>query len=330
MKAPHFQVTTHPSESPGQIRAAVLAGLKSGRLPGRLLYQSPRQAQRWLAYHQAYSPSRTDPKLRELYRQAFAAAVAQLGGGPLVAVSLGSGGGQKDGDLFAAVAPAFRAPSVYVPVDTSPALVLEAAAHVTGRHPGLATHPLVADLEAGPDARGWLDGFVPAHLPRLLCAFGLIPNLPPERLLAYLRGQMRLTDALLLSANLSPRGFAQDATRILSQYDNPPARSWYAGALEDLGVAAADVELRVEAMPTTTDGDSWRIEVSAETRREVSLTAFGEPIPWPAGKPLRLFFSHRFTAAAFRERLSAAGLVADDAWEGADGEEGIWLCHRRS
>lgn len=316
----------HPSEFPARIRESILNGLKQGRIPGRLLYQAPGQAQRWLDYHQAYSPSRTDPRLGTLYGAAFAAASAHLGAQPLVVVSLGCGGGHKDGDLFDAIAPERRGRSRYVPVDTSPALVVEALLHVTGRHAGLATHALVADLEAEPDLSGWLDGEVPPEIPRLYCAFGLLPNLDPAALLAYLRRQLRPGDALLLSANLSPHGLAADGARILAQYDNAPARAWVLGALESLGVPASEVTLRVEAVPVSTNGNWWRIEARAQPHRDLTLRLDGETVPWSAQAPLQLFHSHRFTPAALRERLKEARLEAFAAWEGAAGEEGIALC----
>ena len=130
-------IEIHPSGFPAHLRAAALAGLRAGRIPARFLYQSDAQAERWLAYHRAYSPSRTDDGLRDLYRDAFRAAVDLLGAGPLAGISLGCGGGQKDGDLFDAIPFGARSRCVYVPLDTSPALVMEAALHVAKRHPDL-------------------------------------------------------------------------------------------------------------------------------------------------------------------------------------------------
>ena len=316
----------HASEFPAETRAAILDGLKRGRMPARLLYQLPGQAQRWLDYHQAYSPSRTDPGLRKLYGVALAAATAQLDAQPLVAVSLGCGGGHKDADLFDRIPAEHRRESRYVPLDTSSALVLEALLHVTGRHAGVATHPLVVDLEAEPDLRSWLDGEVPQAYPRLFCAFGLLPNLNPAALLGYLRRQLRPGDRLLLSANLSPQGLAADGTRILAQYDNAPARTWYLGALENLGVHPSEVMLRVEAVPVTANGAWWRVAVRAHPQRDLTIRLFGETVSWGAQETLQLFHSHRFTPAALRERLHEAGLEPTAVWAGAEGEEGLYLC----
>ncbi len=316
----------HPSEFPAAIREAVVKGLKQGRIPGRLLYQSPAQARRWLAYHKAYAPSQTDAGLRDLYRQAFTAAAAAVGRKAAVAVSLGCGGGQKDGDLFDLLALAPHTGSRYVPVDTSPALVVEAMLHVTARHPKVATYPLVANLDAEPDLHRWLDGVVPKELCRLFCAFGVLPNLDPDTLLAYLRRQLRREDLLLLSANLSPEGLAADGERILAQYDNRRARAWYVGALESVGIRRSWIDLRIDAEALQPDGEWWQVTVQGIPRRKKELQVHGQAITLTPEKPLSIFHSHRFTPAALRKRLQRAKLHAVSAWEGAAGEEGIYLC----
>lgn len=318
-------IEIHPSEFPARTRAAALAGLRAGAIPARWLYQSDAQAQRWLEYHRAYSPSRTDGEVRGLYREAFRAAVTHLGAGPLAAISLGCGGGQKDGDLFDAVPPQALSLCAYAPLDTSPALVLEATLHVGQRHPAVRAHPLVLDLEARPDVHEWLELRAGASLPRLYCAFGLLPNQDPVGLLAYLLSLLRHRDVLLLSANQSPGGLAADGARILAQYDNVPARAWYMGTLDGLGITAADVELRVEAVPALPDGGWWRIDVRILPRRNLEIRLHEETVLWRAGDPIALFHSHRFTSAGLRARLDAAGLRIAGQWQGAGGEEGIYL-----
>ena len=318
-------IEIHPSEFPARTRAAVLSGLRAGAIPARCLYQSDGQAQLWLEYHRAYSPSRTDEEVRGLYRQAFRAAMTRSGAGPLAAISLGCGGGQKDGELFDAVPPKARSRCAYAPLDTSPALVLEATLHVGRRHPDVRAHPLVVDLEARPDIGAWLDLRAGARLPRLYCAFGLLPNQDPVSLLAYLRGLLRSGDSLLLSANQSPRGLAEDGDAILAQYDNVPARAWYLGALAGLGIPPADVELRVEAIPVRTDEGWWRIDVRVLPRRNLQIRLHEEIVQFRAGEPVALFRSHRFTPAGLLARLDAAGLGIAGHWQGAGGQEGIYL-----
>src|SRR5215510_912404 len=89
-------LTFHDSQYPACLAEQVRQGLRARKLPGKLLYESPAQAQRWLAYHQAYSPSRTEPELLALYDQALQAALQALTPSALHYVSLGCGGGTKD------------------------------------------------------------------------------------------------------------------------------------------------------------------------------------------------------------------------------------------
>src|SRR4029434_8635857 len=89
-------LTVHDSQYPDSVAEQLRRGLRTRKLPGKFLYDSPAQAQRWLAYHQAYSPSRTEPALLALYQQACAAALQALSPSALHYVSLGCGGGNKD------------------------------------------------------------------------------------------------------------------------------------------------------------------------------------------------------------------------------------------
>ena len=71
-------LTVHDSQYPDRVAEQLRRGLRTRKLPGKFLYDSPAQAQRWLAYHQAYSPSRTEPALLTLYQQAFQVALQAL------------------------------------------------------------------------------------------------------------------------------------------------------------------------------------------------------------------------------------------------------------
>ena len=59
-------LTLHDSQYPARTAEQLCQGLYARKLPGKFLYESPAQAQRWLAYHQAYSPSRTELALQAL------------------------------------------------------------------------------------------------------------------------------------------------------------------------------------------------------------------------------------------------------------------------
>lgn len=321
-------LTVDESRAPARRAAALREALQAHRLPGNLLYEGPGQAQRWLAYHQAWSPSRTESAVQQLYRGAFAHAVAALGSGALHAVSLGCGGGRKDGDLLDALPEAARAASHYTPLDASAALVNEAAQHVAKRHPAVTQHPIEADLEAQPALLPWLAEQDGGDLPRLVTCFGMIPNFDPETFPRYLAGLVRPQDGLLFSANLSPGGLAADGPRILRQYDNPEARAWYRGALEALGIVSSDFTLAVASHPLATDGSRWQVTVDATLLRRVRAKTGGVTHPLPEGERLRVFFSNRFTPGAVAALLAQAGLATLNSWIHGSGEEGIFWCRR--
>jgi uncharacterized SAM-dependent methyltransferase len=321
-------IAVHESRFPGRRSEAARAAFAQGRLPGWLLYEGEGQANRWLAYHAAWSPARREDELRGLYRRAFAAAWAALGPGSPHLVSLGCGGGGKDSDALDMLPGAGGARCHYTPLDASLALVLLAAQRVTDRHTLLGCHPLVADLEMLPALDGWLTGQDGGGCRRLVTCFGMIPNLDPETFPRYVAGLLRAGDGLLISANLSPTGHGADGARILAQYDNPEARAWYLGALAALGLSPEGADLAIASRPLSNDGGWWRIEAVARPRRPVRIVVDGVAWDLAAGAPLRVFASNRFTLPAIRALLEQAGLVVAEQWIHAGGEEGIFRCGR--
>lgn len=328
-----LSLSLHASEYPARQREALLESLRAGRLPGRLLYLSPAQAQRWLDYHAAWSPSRTDEALHALYAKAYRAAAEALAGagGPPDTVNLvgvGAGGGTKDAELLAALGAGPAAQLHYTPLDASPALVAEAALQARRRAPAVALHPLVVDLAAGPALEDWL-GAHAGNAPRVVSCFGMLPNMDATALPAWLAAHLRPEDVLLLSANLSPRGLTEDGPHILLQYDNLPARAWYNGVLSELGLPRSAYALAVEARPLESGAageGAWRVCVEALLREEAELTLYDETLAFALGQRLSVFHSQRFTVAAARGLLERAGLAVQQHWEGAAGEEGIFLC----
>src|SRR5512134_2156855 len=109
-------LTVHDTQYPDRVTEQLRRGLRTRKLPGKFLYDSPAQAQRWLEYHQAYSPSRTEATLVALYQQAFHTALHRLRAVPLHYVSLGCGGGTKD-LLFLQQATARHTSLCFTPMD---------------------------------------------------------------------------------------------------------------------------------------------------------------------------------------------------------------------
>jgi uncharacterized SAM-dependent methyltransferase len=322
-------LTFHDSQYPARLAEQLCQGLRARKLPGKFLYESPAQAQRWLAYHQAYSPSRTEPALLVLYDQAFQAALQALSPSALHYVSLGCGGGNKDA-LFLQQA-ALHCPSlVFTPIDTSAALVVETMLRIQSALPLLTTAPLVVDLDVAPVLTPWLSQYeTPTHR-RFLSCFGMLPNFAYQTFLPYVRSLMHPGDMLLLSANLSPGLYADAVRRILPQYDNPLGRAWYAGLLDSLGFTASQVQLTVYPHLLQPDGHIWQIRAEATVQQQMQLTVYNEMFSFTTGESLEVFFSNRFTPQVMPQILADAGLTLVQIWLFDSQEEAIYLCSNSS
>jgi uncharacterized SAM-dependent methyltransferase len=322
-------LTFHESQYPARLAEQVCQGLGTRKLPGKLLYESPAQAQRWLAYHQAYSPSRTEPALLALYDQAFQAALQALSPSALHYISLGCGGGNKDALFLQQAAPHCPA-LVFTPMDTSAALVVETMRRIQSALPTLTTAPLVVDLDVEPALTLWLSQHeTPAHR-RLFACFGMLPNFAYRTFLPYVRSLMRPGDLLLLSANLSPGLYADAVARILPQYDNPLARAWYAGLLDSLGFAASQIQLTVYPCLLQPDGHIWQIRAEAIVQHQMQLTVYNETFHFIPGESIEVFFSNRFTSQVMPQVLDDAGLSLVQTWLFDSQEEAIYLCSNSS
>ncbi len=313
-----MRLAVHPSQYPGPVRARLEKGLRELRLPGRFLYDSWAQANRWLAYHGAYSPSRIDSSTEAAYDAAYEAALDGMTPG-FRHVSLGCGGGTKDHRLLSAARPNV---GTYMPIDTSPTLVVESA--LRNRTLVSAVDPWVMDLEEAlsPEAFGSHEE------PRLFTAFGMVPNFELADFGDRLRRWLRTGDRIAISFNLSPGPQPEAAPRIVPQYDNAPGRAWMTGALSELGLSVGAYELRFEARTLGTDGETWQVVAWADPHSGQAFQLPHQRIEWPAGRPLRVLISNRLTARAARAALEAWDLAIE--WERVDAleEEGVWVARR--
>lgn len=293
-----MKISVHRSQAPWQVDERLRASLQAQVVPSRLLYDSHAQAGRWLTYHEAWSPARTDEAVKGIYTS-LARTVSERA--PRRLVSLGAGGGQKD----ASIAPILGTTS-YVPVETSFALGLHSARAV-----GLpSTEPVLLDLESA-----WSrDDF--ALEPTCFAAFGLLPNFPVESFCASLGAMLGEDDLLLISANLSPS--AEPRADIVAQYDNPESRAWLEGAARELGLDRFTLELTTRSEPWGWSIDGWA-RLTAPQR--VRLPFFDAD--WPEQTSLRLFRTQRLRAAdagSTIARLTGLELVARAKTD----EEGVY------
>jgi uncharacterized SAM-dependent methyltransferase len=323
---PLANVTIHSSQFPENVRRELLHSLRARHVNHKFHYDSYKQAQKWLALHEAYSPSRTDPSCRAMYDLSFAAAARRVRAAEVQVIGLGCGGGQKDARLLRLLAGQGKDVS-YRPCDVSLALALTARQAALEAVGDLPCDPLVCDLALADDLDAVFSPPGDTRPARLITFFGMIPNFEPELILPRLAGLVRGGDWLLLSANLAPGpDYAAGAQRILPGYDNPLTRDWLTMFLFDLGFAPEDgaVRFAVEDSPA----GFKRVAADFCLTRRRALAVDGEPFAFGAGDEIRLFFSYRYTPDRIRALLQRHQLEAREQWVAPSGEEGVFLCQR--
>lgn len=320
-------VAIHKSQSPEQVRHDLLESLRTRRVNHKFHYDSVKQTNKWLALHQAYSPSRNDDDCAATYDRAFAGAARQIKTRQVHLIGLGCGGGQKDARLLKLLKARGKAVS-YTPSDVSVAMTLVAQQAARAVVPAGKIFPLVCDLATADDLSSTLSKGGSAQVARLITFFGMIPNFEPQQVLPKLAGLIRRQDTLLFSANLAPGSdYAAGMASILPQYDNELTREWLLTFLLDLGVARDDGAVRFKVE----NGRLGLKRVVARFRfcRARQMEVGGERFSFKANDAVQLFFSYRYTPELVRAELAKHGLRVSDQWITQSGEEGVFLCRRQ-
>jgi L-histidine Nalpha-methyltransferase len=321
-------VAIHSSQFPENVRRDLLTSLRDRRVNHKFLYDSVKQTQKWLALHQAYSPSRNDVDCAATYYRGFEVAAARMGAAPVHVIGLGCGGGQKDACLLKLLQAGGRQVS-YTPCDVSTAMVLVARQIALEFVPEEHCFPLVCDLASAEDTPGVLTANSPVETSRLITFFGMIPNFEPEIILPKLAALVRPQDWLLFSANLAPGDdYPSGVRRVLPQYDNPPTRDWLMTFLLDLGVERSDGELRFEIKADPAGGDLQRIMASFQFNRGRRIQIESDEVAFNQGDALRLFFSYRYAPTMVSRLLHRHGLEVSEQWITRSEEEGVFLVKR--
>ena len=238
-------VTIHASQFPENVRRDLLESLRTRQVNHKFHYDSVKQTQKWLALHQAYSPSRNDADCAATYDRS----VRRRRRGPRDAprvhlIGLGCGGGQKDTRLLKQLA-GWAGNSFYTPCDVSTAMVLvarQAALSVVAEKTVFRSCAIWPRRTICPRFSKPLPVSKP---PRLITFFGMIPNFEPDSILPKLAAWCGPQITCCFSANLAPGAdYAAGVQRILPQYDNALTRDWLMTFLLDLGVERGDGELR--------------------------------------------------------------------------------------
>jgi uncharacterized SAM-dependent methyltransferase len=316
-------VLIHASQFPENVRRDLLASLRARRVNHKFHYDSVKQTQKWLALHQAYSPTHNDADCRAIYEKSFAAAAAQIKSRRVHVIGLGCGGGQKDTRLLKLLQA--RGKEVfYTPCDVSAAMVLTARQTALAAVPERNCFPFVCDLATADD----LQKFLVTRHPSLVTFFGMIPNFESGKIMPKLASLVRPKDFLLFSANLAPgKNYAAGMKKILPQYDNPLTRDWLMTFLDDLGVARRNGDLRF-AIENGRFGLK-RVVADFHFRRSRRIKVENEAFTFRAGDAIRLFFSYRYKPGRARTVLNRHGLKVREQWIAKSEEEGVFLCRKK-
>ncbi len=319
-------VSIHSSQFPEQVRRDLLQSLRSRQMNHKFHYDSIKQTQKWLALHQAYSPSRTDADCAAIYDLSFMAAAKRINLPAVHLIGLGCGGGQKDARLLRLLQESGRQVS-YTPSDVSVAMVLVARTAALSVIADQDCHPLVCDLALADNLAEVLEQQTKPTSARLITFFGMIPNFEPQLILPRLAGLLRPTDYLLFSANLAPGpDYAAGVQRILPLYDNELTRDWLMTFLFDLGVEQGDGALRFTIEDDPAGSGLKRVAAYFHFGRVRRLKVDEELFEFREGEAVRLFFSYRHTPGRVSELLGRQGLKVLDQWITKSGEEGVFLC----
>ncbi len=319
-------VAVHSSLFPENVQRDLLQSLRTCRIDPKFHYASYKQAQKWLALHEAWAPSRIDVDCAALYERSFLAAADALGSSPVRLIGLGCGGGQKDARLLSSLAGQGREVS-YTPCDISLSLVLTSLLAAQNALAGIHCHPLVCDLARADDLTSVFEQQEGAPKVRLITFFGMIPNFEPEIIMPRLAALVHPGDLLLFSANLAPGpDYAAGVQHVLPGYDNPQTRDWLLTFLLDLGVEPGDGSIRfsIEDSPSALK----RIVADFSFSKRRVLVVHAEQFEFHVGDTVRLFFSYRYTPGRMASILSEHNLSILGQWITPSGEEGVFLCGR--
>jgi L-histidine N-alpha-methyltransferase len=320
------QISVHPSQFPENVRRDLIESLRLRKINHKFHYDSVKQAHRWLALHNAYSPFVTDVDCAAVYDRAFEAVSEKLPPCAAHIIGLGCGGGQKDVRLLRLLAKCGRE-TFYTPADVSSAMVLiarQAALEVIKEQN---CFPLVLDLATTDDLPSTFQRLSVKNATRLVTFFGMLPNFEPKFLLTALGALIQRGDHLLLGANLAPGlDYGAGVKRILPLYDNDLTREWLITFLMDLGVTREDGRMKFVIEDDETGLKRITAYFDFERRRDIQTES--EHFAFNPDDSIRLFFSYRHTPKLIHSLFTPLGLEIVDQWVNPSEEEGVFLLRR--
>lgn len=235
---------------------------------------------------------------------------------------LGAGTATKTRELLDALTAGGRT-ALYVPLDISEEVLLEAADQLRVDYPGLSVDPAVADFHRLPTLTGEPGGRLLAFLG------GTIGNFEEDARADFLRmvhAALDPGDHLLLGADL-----VKDRARLVAAYDDE------AGITALFNLNLVDVITRTTPVSgldradfvheAAWDEESSRIEMRLRAVRDITADFSGIGRTWrlAAGEHLRTEISRKFDLDALRDELVGHGFDPVAAWTDGAGDFSLTL-----
>lgn len=268
---------------------------------------------------EAYYVGRAELEILETY----ASEIGEIFGTGGTLVELGSGASHKVRRLLDAMPGLAR----YVPVEISQAQLIWAAAAIRADYPALEVLPVAADYTREFDLpAGVTDGPVlGSFLGTTLCNF-LPAN--SEAFLRRMHALLGTSSWFLVGVDLD-----KDPDRLVAAYNDPGGALWdfnlniLRRMNRELGTSLEAADFRHEAV---WNPEYRRIEAGLYPRRDLSVTVAGQMFDLPAGEPIILEYSHKYSIEAFAALAARAGWRSVTAWTDKDQMASIHLLTNRS
>lgn len=307
--ADSVRVILHASQFPLGLSAELLACVRSGSLNPKFLYGGPEQASRWLQLRAAYAPFMKKGKAFAKYTECFKSLAAALQGRSVHVVGLGCGAAEKEQSLVKSLHR--NGCNVrFTGVDVSiPLLVL--AQQALARTGCVLEDAICADLVKFRNINKVL-GATRRGEQRVFTFFGMLPTLPPPKLLSIFRAFVKPGDRVLVSANLVPDVFETQAkAELLGQYDNVHTRAWLNSFVAHLGFTEDAGKLRFSFREKPHISE---IAASFKLSKNRTLQIHDEEVRLKVGYELHLFSSFRYKKSEVPRQFARFGMRFLGSW----------------
>lgn len=285
-----------------------IASFRSRRLAEKFFYWFPLSVRAWLDLC-SDGDYRNYVRSRSLIARSANELAGLIGQGPLEALSLGSGQGDKDRLLLDAMR-AVGADIRYVPVDSSQALLELACAEATAG--GIAAAGIKADFT---DPQHLVALAPRPETPRRLIM--LIGNtlgaVDPIAFAVNLRELLRPGDLLLVDGELYGGGVT------MAGYDNPINRRFAWAPLRAVGIGEDDGAVVFEEASDPRLSGLHLIRKHFRAERDVTALMGGEPLTLRAGERLEMNHSYKYSPEAFDRIVEDARLEV--RWSGTSDDD---------